>query len=72
MGNDHYNEDGKSEIEKGCLIKNAICDKNVIIGENSRLTNDRKVQEYESEEYVIKNGIIVIPPHTKIPPNSVI
>ncbi len=60
------------EIGEGCHIKNAILDKDVIIGKGSKIVNIKGVQEEENKLYVIRSGIIVIAQNTVIPPGTII
>lgn len=82
MGNDYY-ENGREifdrkkyelplGIGKNSIIKNAILDKNVRIGENVQLINKDHIQEGEFGDIVIRNGIIVVPKNTEVPHNTVI
>jgi glucose-1-phosphate adenylyltransferase len=48
-------------IGRDCIIRNAIIDKNARIGHGVKLINERGVQEEETENYVIRDGIIVVP-----------
>jgi glucose-1-phosphate adenylyltransferase len=48
-------------IGRDCVIRNAIIDKNARIGDGCRLENAAGVQEYESDIYYVRDGIIVIP-----------
>lgn len=70
MGNDYY-EHGKTAkpagIGKNCRIENCILDKNVKIGNNVTITNARKLQEHDGENYYIRDGIVIIPKDTHIP-----
>ncbi|MGQ9470321.1 MAG: glucose-1-phosphate adenylyltransferase [Candidatus Aminicenantales bacterium] len=59
-------------IGRGCEIRKAIIDKNARVGENCRLVNARNVQNEETEDYVIRDGIIVVPKHGIIRPSTVI
>lgn len=59
-------------IGRGCEIRKAIIDKNARVGENCRLVNARNVQSEETEDYVIRDGIIVIPKHGIIRAGTVI
>lgn len=59
-------------IGRNCEIRRAIIDKNARIGENCRLVNVRNVQNEDNENYVIREGIIVIPKHGVIYPDTVI
>ncbi|MGL4388122.1 MAG: sugar phosphate nucleotidyltransferase, partial [Brevinema sp.] len=56
-------------IGKNCVIKNAIIDKNARIGDNVILTNEKGHKNHISDQYVIKDGIIVIPSKAIIPNN---
>jgi glucose-1-phosphate adenylyltransferase len=59
-------------IGRECVIKNAIVDKNARIGHGVKLINERGVQEEVSENYVIRDGIIVIPKNAIIHSGTVI
>jgi len=81
MGNDYYDmgpvggkggEQPELGIGKGCLIKKAIVDKNVRIGDNVKIVNDKNIREFENDYCVIRNGIIIIPKNTVIPAGTVI
>ncbi|MDP8216870.1 MAG: glucose-1-phosphate adenylyltransferase [Candidatus Kaelpia imicola] len=75
MGNDFYDinaEDPVVGIGKDCQIKKAIIDKNVKLGSGVKIINQNNIQEAESEYYVIKNGITVIPKNTVVPDNIII
>ncbi len=72
MGNDHYDKELPFEIGKQSVIQKAILDKNVKIGEGVRIENKEDIQEYDSELYTIRAGIVVIPRGTNIPDGMVI
>jgi glucose-1-phosphate adenylyltransferase len=76
MGNDYYGniKSGLSTlgIGKNCLIKKAIVDKNVKMGNNVKLINAKRLRNFENEYCVIHNGIIIIPKNTVIPAGTVI
>ncbi len=59
-------------IGENCIIKNAIIDKNARIGNGCRLENKEGIQEYSSDQFYIRDGIIVIPKDATIEPGSVI
>ena len=59
-------------IGRNCLIRKAIIDKNARIGDNCRLVNQSGVQEYTSDLYCIRDGVIVVPKNTVIPEGTVI
>lgn len=77
MGNDYYGlytDDGEQRLDipvpaigRGCIIKKAIIDKNVMMGDGVKLINDRQVSDFENEFCVIRNGIIIVPKNTAIP-----
>jgi glucose-1-phosphate adenylyltransferase len=59
-------------IGEGSLIQDAIVDLNARIGRNVRITNKKGVQEFESESYVVREGIVVIPKDAVIPDGTTI
>ncbi len=59
-------------IGNNCEIRNAIIDKNVRVGHNVKLINTRNVTNEETEKYVIRDGIIVIPKGICIPDGTII
>ena len=59
-------------IGEGTLIQNAILDKEVRIGRNVKIINQRGVIDDEGENYVIRDGIVAIPRGTIIPDGTVI
>jgi glucose-1-phosphate adenylyltransferase len=59
-------------IGRNCLIRGAIIDKNSRIGDGVKLVNDRRISSQETEDYVIRDGIIVVPKHAVIPDGTVI
>ncbi len=59
-------------IGEGCELRNVILDKNVRIGKNVRLVNEKGIQEFDNELYSIRDGIIVIPKNTVIPDGTVV
>lgn len=48
-------------IGNGTVIDNAIIDKDCCIGANCRIVNVNKVKNGEGKNYVIRDGIVVIP-----------
>lgn len=76
MGSDFYdNSDSfKAEILLGigtnCIIKKAIIDKNVRIGDNVEITPQNKPNHMDSEKFCIRDGIIIIPKNTVISSNT--
>ena len=61
-----------ARIGERCIIERAILDVNVRVGEGSIICNDEGIQEATGEDYVIRDGIVVIPEHTELPPGTVI
>ena len=59
-------------IGHNCTIKRAIIDKNARIGNNVQLLNDKGIQEATAENYVIRDGIIIIPKGAIVPDGTVV
>lgn len=59
-------------IGSNSVVNKAIIDKNTRIGKNVRLVNERGVEEETGENYVINDGIIIIPKNATIPDGTVI
>ena len=55
-----------------CTIKRAILDKNCRVGNNVQILNINNVQNYECDQYVIHDGIVIIPKGATVPDNTVI
>lgn len=55
-----------------CTIKRAILDKNCRVGNNVQILNINNVQNYECDQYVIHDGIVIIPKNATVPDNTVI
>lgn len=81
MGSDHYEtlaeiEDEKIDILMGigenCRINKAIIDKNCRIGDNVTIGYGNYSEEKETDEYVIKDGVIVLKKNAVIPKGTVI
>ncbi|MBU1862697.1 MAG: glucose-1-phosphate adenylyltransferase [Candidatus Omnitrophica bacterium] len=83
MGSDYYETEDEAKVKKlpqnvrlgigkNCIIKRAILDKNVSIGNNVKIINKKKIDDYEGEFYCIKNGIVIIEKNAVIPPGTVI
>jgi glucose-1-phosphate adenylyltransferase len=83
MGCDYYSPtpesaDGETvtmphmSIGCGTSINRAIIDKNVDIGDNCTLCNKSGVTEFDALNYHIREGIIIIPKNTVIPPGTTI
>jgi glucose-1-phosphate adenylyltransferase len=72
MGADFYEDEDDFEynrqlgipnvgIGKGSVIRNAIIDKNAHIGENVRIVNEDRVQNFDGAGYYIRDGIVIVP-----------
>jgi len=59
-------------IGRDCEIRKAIIDKNARIGNGVKLINAKGVRDESSEDYVIRDGIIVIPKNVVLPDNTII
>jgi len=59
-------------VGRGSQIRNAILDKNVRIGVNVRILNEKAVQTFSHEKYEIVDGVVVIPKDVEIPDDFVI
>lgn len=79
MGADYYEGDPRSiapagappiGIGKGCVIKRAIIDKNARIGEGVVVTPEGKPDHYDSENFYIREGIVVVPKNAVLPSGS--
>ena len=78
MGNDYYENSnpGSSNIPMGvgpnCVIEGAILDKNVRIGSNVIIKPFPRGTDIDSDMYVVRDGIVVIPKRTIIPDGTII
>jgi glucose-1-phosphate adenylyltransferase len=76
MGNDYYEEEESRRgalplgIGAGSRLRGVIVDKNVRIGPGSVLTNEAGRTSYDCELCSIRDGIIVVPKDTVIPPGT--
>ncbi|MBN1353451.1 MAG: glucose-1-phosphate adenylyltransferase [Candidatus Omnitrophica bacterium] len=59
-------------IGRNCVIKKAILDKNVKIGDNVKIINEKNVQNSEEEKFSIKDGIVIVHKNATIAPGTVI
>ena len=79
MGADYY-EHGEIEdpsgipmgIGKNCIVKMAIIDKNVRIGDNVVISTEGKSGDEQTDLYWFREGIMVIPKNTVIPSGTVL
>jgi glucose-1-phosphate adenylyltransferase len=59
-------------VADGSVIENAILDKDCRIGRNVRIVNEQRLENFEGDNYVIREGVVVIPKATAIPDGTVI
>jgi glucose-1-phosphate adenylyltransferase len=59
-------------VGDGSTIQRAILDKDCRIGHNVQLVNRRNIQNDDGENYVIRDGIIVIPKAVVIPDDTIL
>ncbi|HZT81199.1 MAG TPA: glucose-1-phosphate adenylyltransferase [Gemmataceae bacterium] len=59
-------------VGDGTVIERAILDKDCRIGRNVRIVNERGLTDEEGENYVIRDGIVVIPRGSVVPDGTVI
>jgi glucose-1-phosphate adenylyltransferase len=74
IGNDFYTRPSTDdettnslEIGEDTLIKRAIIDKNVRIGKRVLLINQENMRTYDSPNFYVRDGIIVVPANSTIP-----
>lgn len=79
MGNDFYSpriHTGRLpetlKIGENCLIRKAILDKHVSIGNRVQLVNKGNLTSYDSPQVYIRDGIIVVPQGTTLPDGFVL
>lgn len=83
MGSDFYENSADIEkldvrhipklgVGKKCILKNVIIDKNVRIGNEVVITNKKKIQHFDSDNYCIRDGIVIIPKNTIIKSGTII
>ena len=79
MGADYYDSDSMRAngvpglgIGRGCRIENAIIDKNARIGDGVVISPAGKPESMDGENYIIRDGIVVIPKNAVIPSGTVI
>ncbi len=83
IGADRFETDAEREANRakgrpsynvgdGCVIERAILDKDCRVGNNVRITNQRKVAKEDGKFYSIREGIVVIPKGAEVPDNTVI
>ncbi|MDQ2867469.1 MAG: glucose-1-phosphate adenylyltransferase [Verrucomicrobiota bacterium] len=76
MGADYYESDAPDRdtgrpligIGKNCVIERAIIDKNARIADGVVITPEGKPENFDAENYYIRDGIVVIPKNATLPP----
>ncbi|MFH1878722.1 MAG: glucose-1-phosphate adenylyltransferase [Candidatus Omnitrophota bacterium] len=59
-------------VGRACLIKKAILDKNVRIGDNVKIINAENKVNFDGPNYFIRDNIVIIPKNSVIPSGTVI
>ena len=59
-------------VGRNCVIKKAILDKDVRIGDNVRIVNEKKLDNFDGPNYYIRDGIVIISKNSVIPSGTVI
>ncbi|OGW76405.1 MAG: glucose-1-phosphate adenylyltransferase [Omnitrophica bacterium RIFCSPHIGHO2_02_FULL_49_9] len=78
MGADYFEFESRDKghipfgIGEGTQIENAIIDKNVRIGRNVVIKNEKGVKEADGSNYYIRQGIVIVPKEAEIPDRTVI
>ena len=54
-------------IGNGSVIRKAIIDKNAHIGENVRIFNEERIQNFDGPGYYIRDGIVIVPKNGVVP-----
>ncbi len=77
MGVDSHFPDADSSIPDvgvgpGSVIRNAIIDKNARIGRDVRIVNEQGLTEADGDQWVIRDGLVVIPKNAVIQDETVI
>ncbi|ADJ26259.1 Nucleotidyl transferase [Dehalogenimonas lykanthroporepellens BL-DC-9] len=74
MGADQYEpmNGALPGLGENCYIHGAIIDKNVSLGAGSTIKAFPRGTEIDERDYVVRDGIVVIPKNTVLPPGTVI
>jgi glucose-1-phosphate adenylyltransferase len=59
-------------IGKNSVIHKAIIDKNAHIGENVRIVNEERIQNFDGPGYYIRDGIVIVPKNGVLQTGSII
>ena len=63
-------EVGEMGIGENCYVENAIVDKNCRIGNNVVIKGDESLEDFETDNYCIREGIVVMRKGAVIPDNT--
>jgi len=70
MGNDFAAGPVPFEIGRNCVIRRAILDKGVVLGDGSVIENAEGIQDIDRDLYSIHAGLVVIPKDAVLPPGT--
>jgi len=75
MGADYYGSSRKSTeipigIGRDCAIEGAILDKNVRIGDGVVIKPFPRGSDLETDLWVVRDGVVIVPKETQIPPKT--
>jgi glucose-1-phosphate adenylyltransferase len=59
-------------IGRNCIIEKAIIDKNARLGEGVQILDRNRPMDLETENYTIKEGIVIVPKNGELAPGTVI
>jgi glucose-1-phosphate adenylyltransferase len=59
-------------VGENCFIEGAILDKDSRLGNNVRITSKEREPDREGENFVIRDGVVVIPKGAVVPDDTVI
>ena len=59
-------------IGRDCVIEKAIIDKNARVGDNVQILDRNRGQNLETENYVIREAIVIVPKNASLPPGTLI
>ena len=83
MGNDRYETetDREASLARGIpplgigddsIVRRAILDKDVRVGRNVQIVNERNLTEHDGPNFYVRDGIVILPKLAVVPDNSVI
>jgi glucose-1-phosphate adenylyltransferase len=83
MGNDRYETETEREaslargipplgIGADSIVRRAILDKDVRVGRNVQIVNERNLSEHDGSNFYVRDGIVIVPKQAVVPDNTVI